>query len=501
MLRQRPYGLVGGHVRRPHLAQEEVDMPSLRLPPAGGGLDELDGESLLESAMATSGTVLPTGAFHEWFADRGRAGSFEIVRTDFAALDDWYFDERTGDLRHRSGRFFTMPGLEVNTDRGAAPTWSQPIINQPEIGILGILVKPINGVLHCLMQAKMEPGNVNTLQLSPTVQATQSNYTRVHKGGSTPYLEYFAGPGRGRLLVDTLQSEQGRFFYQKRNRNLLVEVTEDVPDHPDFCWLTLGQLRRLLAVDNLVNMPARTVLSCIPFIGPRLTRTDGGADDGGFAAAVADSLAGKLGSVHTMFEILSWLTEAKTRCHLSTQRIPLNAVPGWHRTDSQIVRDDEGFFRVIAVSVDANTREVHRWTQPMVEPVERGLMAFVTKRIDGAVHVLAQARLEPGYLDGIELGPTVQYLPGIDARPLYLDDVLGAPAQRIRFDRIQSEEGGRLYHAQNRYVIVEAGPGFDQNVPDDYCWIAADQIVTLLGQGRYLNIEARTLVACLNSLW
>ena len=53
-------------------------------------------------------------------------------------------------------------------------------------------------MLHCLMQAKMEPGNVNPLQLSPTVQATRSNYTQVHRGTGTRYLEYFVGPTAAR---------------------------------------------------------------------------------------------------------------------------------------------------------------------------------------------------------------------------------------------------------------------------------------------------------------
>lgn len=478
-------------------------MPSLRLPSASRPADLL-GEALLESALTIDSRVLPIEEFHTWFAEQRESGCFETIRIRFADLDDWYWEDGTGDLRHRSGRFFSIAGLDVRTDYGQVPSWCQPIILQPEIGILGILVKRIGGVLHCLMQAKMEPGNVNTLQLSPTVQATRSNYTRVHNGGGTPYMEYFSGDRRGRVLVDTLQSEQGTWFYQKRNRNMVVETSDDVPAREGFCWLTLGQLRRLLAVDNLVNMPARTVLSCVPFLSPTPVPTEIGtgasAGDEGFGAALAGTLSGRRGSPHSLFEVLSWLTEAKTRYALSVRRAPLNEVSGWRRMPDRIVRDDEKFFRVIAVSVDADTREVHRWTQPMVEPVGQGIAAFIARRFGGVVHVLAQARLEPGYLDMIEVGPTVRYLPGTPA-PRYLDDVLGAPRERVRFDAVQSEEGGRFYHAMNRYMIIEAGPEFGQDPPPDYRWVAADQLVMLLAHSRYLNVEARTLVACLHSLW
>jgi oxidase EvaA len=57
--------------------------------------------------------------------------------------------------------------MHANADR--VSTWSQPIINQPEVGYLGFIVKKINGVMHFLIQAKIEPGNVNCVQLSPTI--------------------------------------------------------------------------------------------------------------------------------------------------------------------------------------------------------------------------------------------------------------------------------------------------------------------------------------------
>ena len=53
---------------------------------------------------------------------------------------------------------------------------------QNENGILGIIRKKFNKEYRYLLQAKLEPGNINKLQLSPTVQATESNYKRVHGG-------------------------------------------------------------------------------------------------------------------------------------------------------------------------------------------------------------------------------------------------------------------------------------------------------------------------------
>ena len=216
------------------------------------------GLRLTLSASTPDSAVTPNAEFRRWFTAQRRAKRYEVRRIPFSELAGWHFQDGTGDLVHHSGRFFSVEGLHVRTAwNGPGHSWTQPIINQPEIGILGILVKEFDGVLHCLMQAKMEPGNLNTVQLSPTVQATRSNYTGVHGGTAVPYLEYFVPPRRrGRVLVDSLQSEQGAWFLRKRNRNMVVEAVGEVPGHEDFVWLTLGQLYGLLHEDNVLNMDA-----------------------------------------------------------------------------------------------------------------------------------------------------------------------------------------------------------------------------------------------------
>ncbi|WP_442816039.1 NDP-hexose 2,3-dehydratase family protein [Streptomyces sp. NBC_01205] len=218
---------------------------------------------------------------HQWLRERARVNEFTTTPVPFAELDGWSFAADTGDLVHRSGGFFRIRGLHVTRASGPVTQWSQPIIDQPEIGVLGMLAKKIDGVLCLLVQAKIEPGNINMLQLSPTVQATRSNFLRLHGGATTRYLEYFTEPGRGRVLADVLHSEQGGSFYRKRNRNIIVETDEDVPVHDDYRSLSVGQIQALLREDNMVNMDARTVLSCLPAPerSPRRTRRPRAAGD------------------------------------------------------------------------------------------------------------------------------------------------------------------------------------------------------------------------------
>jgi oxidase EvaA len=457
------------------------------------------------SHLFTESVLAPPSAdrFLQWWSDLAQSNRFNVTPIPFDELDSWRFDPDTGNLLHSSGRFFTIEGLHVRSNYGPIGEWSQPFINQAEIGILGIIVKSFDGVPHCLMQAKMEPGNVNTLQLSPTVQATRSNYTRVHRGSRTRYLEYFTGPGRGRVLVDVLQSEQGSWFYRKRNRNMVVEVTDDIPLHEDFCWLPLRQVLDLLHVDNLVNMDSRTVLSCMAFAPPE---ADSGSrhTPAAFRYALGRSLHRFADALHGLGEILSWLTEEKTRHEVSTRLIPVNQIVGWKRTAHEIAHEDGKHFRVIAVNVEASSREVASWRQPLLAPIARGIVAFLAKSIGGTMHVLVHARVEPGFIDTVELGPTLQLnqenyvgLP----QPLYLDYVLGADPGRIRFDAFLSEEGGRFFDAQNRYMVIEVEDDFPVHCPQGYRWITLGQLSELLRHGYYVNVQARSLIACLHSLW
>ncbi|MDC0772609.1 NDP-hexose 2,3-dehydratase family protein [Streptomyces sp. HD] len=439
---------------------------------------------IAESAGATDGAALPTDQFPAWLAGRRRAHRFHVERIPFARLQGWSFQESTGNLVHDSGRFFSVEGLHV-TVRSTGQEWHQPIIRQAEVGILGILVKEFDGVLHCLMQAKMEPGNPNLLQLSPTVQATRSNYTQAHRGAAVKYLGHFVGPGRGRVLADSLQSEHGSWFFRKRNRNMIVEAVGDVPADDDFCWLTFGQLARLLRHDNVVNMDARTVLACAP------VDTPDGADDR---------------ALHSDLDLLSWFTDVRARHDVHATRVPLAGLPGWIRTDRAVEHEQGRFFDVVALAVQAGNREVTGWTQPLFAPRGPGVVAFLSRRIEGRTHVLAHARVEGGFLDTVELGPTVQYTPGnyADAapadRPRHLDTVLTADPARIRYEALHSEEGGRFLNAVSRYLIIEAPDDMPSDPGDDYRWVTPGQLSSLVRHGHYLNVQGRTLLACLHAL-
>jgi oxidase EvaA len=412
----------------------------------------------------------------------------------------WYSNP-DGSLHHDSGRFFSIQGIDVYTDYGNISNWRQPVIYQPEVGYLGILTKEFNGILYCLMQAKIEPGNINCVQISPTLQATKSNYSRVHAGKSPNYLEYFVNAKSENIILDQLQSEQGARFLRKRNRNIIIKVDENIEVFPDFRWMTIGQIKELMQYDNLVNMDTRTVLSGLKvsdYVSP-IDSLNGMSEFG--RRMILSSTTNH--SLISTIDHLSWLTNLKAKYDLRITPCPINNMPEWNNSDIEIAREDGKYFKIIGVNVTISNREVASWSQPLVQPMQDGICAFIVKKIDGIYHFLVQAKLECGNFDVIELAPTVQCLTGAvgkeaHEKPDFYDYILKANKEQVIIDTLQSEEGGRFYHEQNRNLLVEAEENFPLNLPPRFTWMTLNQIYEFLRFNNYLNIQARSIISAIN---
>lgn len=195
----------------------------------------------------------------------GKRGAYKVNVEEIPVKNvvRWRIDEKTGNISHESGRFFSIIGVKVEGAEGReVASWSQPMMKQAECGILGILCQKKSGVMRYLFYAKYEPGTVASLQLSPTLQATESNLMQAHGGKKPLFAEYFEGGGKGKVLVNVVEVEDPGRFYHKTNRCMIVEVSEgeeiDVPE--DYIWLNLCQVKKFLKMDNVVNALARCVL-------------------------------------------------------------------------------------------------------------------------------------------------------------------------------------------------------------------------------------------------
>jgi oxidase EvaA len=265
--------------------------------------------------------------------------------------------------------------------------------------------------------------------------------------------------------------------------------------------MTLGQIFYFLRRNNFVNMDARTVLSCIPFAtkgeSPPRAVTDT------FGRALWRSLQASTIGAYSNEAIIGWFTRQKFKYDLDVERIPLRHVRNWIRTERELIHETKRFFSIIACAVEADNREVASWTQPMIKPRQQGLIAMIVREINGVLHFLVQAKVEPGNFDVVEMAPTVQCVTDSyqdaapDRLPPFVSYVLNARPEQLLFDTMQSEEGGRFFREENRNMIVMAGPDFPDNLPDNYIWMTAGQLKEFIKYNNFVNVQARCLLASL----
>ena len=157
-------------------------------------------------------------AILKWLNNQRKKHFLRVKKINLLKLRKWKFNKK--EIYHESKKFFKVVGVRIQSNFYKKKNWDQPIIVQNEIGILGVIKNTKTN--KYLLQAKVEPGNINKIQISPTVQATRSNYSRIHGGKNIPYLKYF----RKKNKNFSLQTEQAFRYFNKKNSNIVSYVSK-----------------------------------------------------------------------------------------------------------------------------------------------------------------------------------------------------------------------------------------------------------------------------------
>ena len=127
----------------------------------------------LNSSLDLDGKYIKTNEVISWIRLQNEEVSVKVSKINLKKINNWILDEK--ELKHETDKFFKIIGIKVNNNILDKKKWCQPIIDQPEIGYLGFICKKIDNVLHFLVQAKIEPGNINYVQFSNVVEIVDSD--------------------------------------------------------------------------------------------------------------------------------------------------------------------------------------------------------------------------------------------------------------------------------------------------------------------------------------
>lgn len=454
-------------------------------------------KKFLNSWNCREGNVNDTDDLIEWINRLNNNTYVNIKEKSILEDNFWFYDDYNGEILNRKRSFFSIKGMRRFEDEEFIS--EQPIIVQPEIGYLGIICKEINGVLNFLMQAKIEPGNVNCVQISPTIQATKSNFTRAHGGNLPAYFEMFENSSKHVILYDQVQSEQASRFYKKRNRNMIMLIKNDIEVLPNFKWMTLGQIKELMKIDNLVNMDTRTVLSGLPLFS--INKYDESIKKYVKDLELLKSMD-ETNIIDELPQVFQLVNNYKMFSDIRTSTVPLYELVDWDINEYGITCKKQAPFMVRFYEIEIEGREVRKWSQPLFKAIGIATFGLISTIKDGRRQFLIKARPEFGSFDKIEMGPTVQWEP---THYLYNDDKIEKifrsyteANKGIMKNVILSEEGGRFFHEQNKNMVIDVPYEEIGQLPEGYVWVSYSTLSMMAQFNNILNIQLRNLISILD---
>lgn len=416
-----------------------------------------------------------------------------IRPTTLSACKDWLLTK--SNLEHKTKRYFS---IEIVESCGIEHIY----INQPEVGILGIVIVSDGPEKKWLLQIKPEPGNVGIVQFAPTVQATKSNYERVHNGKNTQYLDIFFD-NKDKLLTDVYGSEQGDRFINKFNRNIkinLIDKEKNFQLKNQFKFFNREEIKIMLGMDYLLNTDARSVIA-----------------SGSWEILSECREKMFLGCSYSLLNLdkaLNVSMQKKSSRNLERARALLKSMFCYHSVSTKIVpwsqskiftltengiyrRGGEkvvGFYNCILPS-----REIGEWQQPLLEKDNVALYWVPIKIIDGVAMLGVRAKKEIGFLGRAEFSVVIhQEYPNFKELKLAMldKDKFGDILLSIR----QSDEGGRFWKNESLYCIsvIKGHEKVYANL--DINWLTLADLEELTVHKGLVSNELRTIISLLLSL-
>ena len=208
---------------------------------------------------------------------------------------------------------------------------------------------------------------------------------------------------------------------------------------------------------------------------------------------------------HETTSLRYWLAEQSFYAHSEEKIIDLKVVENWDLKNGVLKHKRGDYFDIIGVNVESNSREVSKWSQPLIRGADGGKVVLFLRQCEGGLECLVQVRYECGFLGRVEVGPSVQMTPS-NPRPFDggLEDHLLERAIELPhcdditiLDTMLSDEGGRFFQTQQRYMLKLITSPIDQPLSSRYRWVGLKSLILLGASDLSVNIELRTLLCCL----
>ena len=390
-----------------------------------------------------------------FYIDLLNKSSLTVKQIGLSNLDNWKFNN-DGSFGHSSGKFFSINSVDYKNEISM-------ILLQPEIGLLCNFMTIVDKTAYFLIQFKEEPGNINKIQMSPTIQATKSNYSKVHGGNLPNYWEEYIENKQNSSMLSFDLPEQGTRYWQKFNNNKIV-LTPMFDEKNNYKWLTLGQILRFKNISNSVNSCLRSSLSLV------------------YDFYLNDDDKKNTNSVKPH---LNKLKKNNNKSFLSKD------VKKFYQEDSDSLKFDNqnDRFEIVGVEVFSKSREILKWTQPLVAELSGQQYFLLSFQKNKEKYFIWSIDKEAGFKSGFNLGPSLK---NISYENSFQDKILLFEEMNIKEKFIMSEEGGRFLNFEVEHILSEINEEQFDTKNHDYL-VLNEYETNELNKLGYLSMEARSL--------
>ena len=199
-----------------------------------------------------------------------------------------------------------------------------------------------------------------------------------------------------------------------------------------------------------------------------------------------------------------WKISLIKKYYLNNKIINLESMRDWSVTKKKISHKKNNYFSIIGIKVKTNKREVTNWSQPIIMGSKMAFAGYLIKKFKNTNHYLCRYILKPGSKTGtFTCSANTSKFSGYKKNKELtnfqkkLISKYFINSNDVVYDNILSDEGGRFYHSQIKYMACRLDKNQDIELPECYIWLSQNQIINLINKQK-IDIEARLLFGLIN---
>ena len=187
--------------------------------------------------------------------------SIERQMVPLNQLVDWEISDYG--IRCKKEANFEVRYYDIEINGREVHKWIQPLFKAKGSALFGLITRVNDrGIREFLVSTAPEIGSFDGMELGPTVYLEANELATKNNEVVNLFMKMLEN--KENVLVDVILSEEGGRFYHEENRNIVVDIPNDMNiDADGYFWIDLKTLYKLTQINNCLNIQLRNLMSLL----------------------------------------------------------------------------------------------------------------------------------------------------------------------------------------------------------------------------------------------